>query len=164
MEIEVRSQPTETRRRLQNKVKTYRGTMASLERDLREAKQAQERNRLLGGGDVYSPLGQRSMDQRQRLLDANESLSNQNDALAQARRTMAETEDVALEITQELGRNREKIQSAHQRVRDVTGLTDVARRLVHSMSKRETQQRVVAYGVLFVFIGVVGFIIWNVSK
>lgn len=33
-----------------------------------------------------------------------------------AHRTVAETEDVAMEITNELGRNREKIESSHNKV------------------------------------------------
>jgi hypothetical protein len=43
-------------------------------------------------------------------------LARQNDTILAAQRSVAETEDVALEITNELARNREKIQSAHSKV------------------------------------------------
>lgn len=44
-------------------------------------------------------------------------LERQNEMIMNAQRTVAETEEVGLQITEELGRNREKIQSAHSRVR-----------------------------------------------
>ncbi len=43
-------------------------------------------------------------------------LQNQNDKIMAAHRTVAETEDVAMEITSELARNREKIESSHNKV------------------------------------------------
>ena len=43
-------------------------------------------------------------------------LARQNDTILNAQRSVTETEEVALEITQELSRNREKIDSAHGKV------------------------------------------------
>jgi len=95
-----------------------------------------------------------SNDHRERLLQTNESLQNQNSTLENARRVMAETEDVAMDITQELARNRETMESARGRVRNVSGLTNRARRVLVSMRRREVQQKMVVYGV-----GVVGVIV-----
>jgi vesicle transport through interaction with t-SNAREs protein 1 len=84
---------------------------------------------------------------KQHLLSNSQSLQNQSETLANARSIMAETEGVALEITEELGRHRETISSAHGRVRQVTGMTNRARRIVQSMSRREVQQKLILYGV-----------------
>lgn len=84
---------------------------------------------------------------KERLLSNTESLQNQGDALANARSIMAETESVALEITEELGRHRETITSAHGRVRQVSGMTNRARRIVQGMGRREVQQKLILYGV-----------------
>ena len=43
-------------------------------------------------------------------------LTQQNDRILAATRTIAETEEVGVEITHELARNREKIQSSRSRV------------------------------------------------
>ena len=43
-------------------------------------------------------------------------LARQNEKIMNAHRTVAETEDVANEISAELGRNREKIESSHGKV------------------------------------------------
>ena len=60
---------------------------------------------------------------------------------------MQETESVALEITEELGHNRERLVSAHGRIREVSGMTGRARRLLSTMSQRAVQQRLIMYGV-----------------
>lgn len=46
-------------------------------------------------------------------------LNRQNEMILSAHRTVAETEEVGNEITAELARNREKIQSARSKVRDL---------------------------------------------
>lgn len=43
-------------------------------------------------------------------------LARQNEMILNATKTIAETEEVGLEITSELARNREKITSAHSKV------------------------------------------------
>ena len=74
-------------------------------------------------------------------------MHSQSETLANARSIMAETESVAMEITEELGRHRETIGNAHGRVRQVTGMTNRARRIVQNMSRREVQQKLILYGV-----------------
>ena len=100
-----------------------------------------QKKSLLRGGDTSSTA---TTD----LLRRNEdTIAQQNETLERARRTMAETESVALEITEELGDNREKLISAHGRVRQVTGMTGRARSILQSMSQRQMQQKLVLYGV-----------------
>ena len=60
---------------------------------------------------------------------------------------------VGQEITGELGRSREKIESAHARVQGVALAADAARRTLRSMSNRETQQRLILALIAFVLIG-----------
>lgn len=142
-------------------VRVAKGNQANLVEDVKAAQQLVDRVSLLqdanGGNDLESgsTRGKQKNDPaRQHLLQMNHSLGQQNQTLENARRVMAETEDVALEITEELGRNRETIQSAHARVRGVTTLTNRARRILVSMQRREVQQKMLVYGV-----GVVLFVL-----
>ena len=84
---------------------------------------------------------------KQHLLSTNESISKQNANLERSKQIMADTEMVAMEITEELGRNRETIQSAHSRVRGVNSLSNHARRILVNMTRRETQQKMAVYAV-----------------
>mmetsp|Transcript_14501 Transcript_14501/g.17178 ORF Transcript_14501/g.17178 Transcript_14501/m.17178 type:complete len:227 (-) Transcript_14501:17-697(-) len=131
------------------KVRICKANLSNLEDDVKSLHSQLDRIALLnnpsssqkGGG------GGLSNDHRERLLQTNESLQNQNSTLENARRVMAETEDVAMDITQELARNRETMESARGRVRNVSGLTNRARRVLVSMRRREVQQKMVVYGV-----------------
>jgi len=157
MSVEARSVDSPTEKSdLLKKVRVYKARLANLRDDYKSCKTMIERESLLSDGSSNTSGGLKN-DHRERLLQTNQSLAAQNDTLENARRVMAETEDVALEITSELGRNREKIQSAHGRVRDVSGLTNQARRIVQSMSRREVQQKLAL--MIMSFLIVITFLI-----
>ena len=108
MEVEVRSLDPATKKVLNEKLQQYKKSTSSLKSDFERAKEQAQRSNL---------IGDKSVEQRQRLLDTNDKLSRQNEMIANAHRTVAETEDVAAEITTELARNREKILSSRAKVR-----------------------------------------------
>ncbi len=68
-------------------------------------------------------------------------ISRQNETLLNAQRTVAETEEIGVEITRNLADNRAKIESAHGKVREFMGLTDSAHNILKSMANREVQQK-----------------------
>lgn len=145
------------KRELLNKVRVCKARLANLRDDYNSAKQVAEREALIDSSQMDN-------DHRARLLSTNERIGAQNDTLDHARRVMAETEDVALEITTELGRNREKIESAHGHVFEVSGMTNQARRLIMNMSRREVQQKLAIYVVGMLLLGAVLFIIYYSHK
>ncbi|KAL7426206.1 hypothetical protein ACHAXH_000368 [Discostella pseudostelligera] len=178
MGLEARTvEDTSAKRDLLGKVRVSKARLANLRDDYEVAKSAVERESMglpissssRGGGDIESGGGRGGSSKSnnrntQRLLSNTESLQSQNDTLANARSIMAETESVALEITEELGRHRETISSAHGRVRQVTGLTNRARRIVQSMSRREVQQKLILYGVGGVIAIVFLMLVWGVFR
>ncbi|KAL3757966.1 hypothetical protein ACHAWU_010019 [Discostella pseudostelligera] len=179
MGLEARTVEDATSKRdLLGKVRVCKARLANLRDDYEVAKSVVERERLGlpissssrggGGGDIESGGGRGAISSNnrntQRLLSNTESLQSQNDTLANARSIMAETESVALEITEELGRHRETISSAHGRVRQVTGLTNRARRIVQSMSRREVQQKLILYGVGGVIAIVFLMLVWGMFR
>jgi vesicle transport through interaction with t-SNAREs protein 1 len=149
-------------RELQRKTKTYKGTLMSLREDFGAAKGEAERRGLFGGASGGG--GDLEMGQKGRLNATQNKLDGQNDTLDNARRVMAETEETALDITSELARNREKIQSSRDKVVDVSSMTNQARRVIQNMSKREAQQKMIVCGVGFMLLGAIVLIIYYVSK
>jgi vesicle transport through interaction with t-SNAREs protein 1 len=134
MALEARSvSNANLKRELLAKVRTCKSQFQSLQ-------QQSERQGLLSNTSTVN-------GQKERLLRNEDSLMRQNETLDRARRTMQDTESVALEITEELGQNREKLQSAHGRIREVGGLTGRATRVLYSMNQRAMQQKVILYGV-----------------
>lgn len=140
------------------KVRVCKANLANLEDDAKQARSALERRSLLSNKRSDGGAGL-SSDHRERLLNTTNTLTAQNATLENARRVMAETEDVALDITGELARNRETMESARDRVRNVSGLTNRARRVLVSMRRREVQQKMVVYGVGVVLVVVVLYLV-----
>jgi hypothetical protein len=152
MQIEVRSEEDAgTRRSMNEKVVQYQQTLARLRRDYEETRIAQEHQAL-----VEDPTA----GQRARLMSTNERLERGSDRIKYALEVVTETETTALEIAEELNRNREKIEGVHGRVHAVMGLTDQARRVIHGMGKREIQQKILLWLVALIIIGVTGCIIY----
>mmetsp|Transcript_11605 Transcript_11605/g.11627 ORF Transcript_11605/g.11627 Transcript_11605/m.11627 type:complete len:213 (+) Transcript_11605:89-727(+) len=151
MEVEVRSQDPATRKVLSDKVAQYKRSLGSLKSDFEIVRSEAQKSNLVGS---------KSAADRQRMLNTNDKIASQNEKILNATRTVADTENVAIEITQELGRNREKITSAHEKVREFAGVTDTARRLLHSMSRREVQQKFIIGFVALILIAAIIIVIY----
>ena len=93
MKVEVRSQDPATKAALSVKVQSYEKALAGVKSDFGKAREKEEKNALLGGGGAGGG-GAGSVAQRQRLLETNERLANQNRTIDNARKVMAETEQV----------------------------------------------------------------------
>ncbi len=89
---------------------------------------------------------------KEHLLSTSSTLSSTSSNIHKSKQIMADTELIAMEITEELARNRESIESAHSRVRGVGALSNQARRILVNMNRREVQQKMVVYGVGFVLV------------
>ena len=140
------------------KVRVCKARLANLRDDYERAKSNMERTNLgLSANhrvNNNNGNGNNNNNKNNRMIaNANTTLlESQSKTLENARSIMAETESVALEITDELSRHRETITSSQSRVRQVTGLTNRARRIVQGMSRREVQQKLILYSVAGVVI------------
>jgi len=155
MALEARSvQDALLKRELLGKVRNYKNEIQTLtDKNNKQSLMSSARGNGVGGGNSSASQN------RERLLEQQQMIQNQNDQLDSARRVLQETEQVALEIGEELHSNRATIESAHGRVRQVTTLTGRARRVVASMNQRAVQQKMLLYGlaasvviVFFIFI------------
>jgi vesicle transport through interaction with t-SNAREs 1 len=137
MAVEARSIPDAVvKRTLLDQVRTFKSQLAAL--------QTQATKRSLFNGNGNSSQG----DQNKLLLQKNQDLlMQQNDTLERAKRSILETEQVALDITEELANNRETLMSAHGRVREVSTLTGRAQRVLSSMNQRQVQQKLLMYAI-----------------
>ena len=86
-----------------------------------------------GAGGAGAGAGASSGSQRQRVTNQTDRLAGGNDALAQANRTVAETEQLAQGILEELGAQRATIGSAHDKVRDTNANMDEAGSILKRM-------------------------------
>mmetsp|Transcript_24990 Transcript_24990/g.23969 ORF Transcript_24990/g.23969 Transcript_24990/m.23969 type:complete len:216 (-) Transcript_24990:114-761(-) len=155
MEVEIRSHDPATRKALIEKVNGYKKSLLKHRSDFERGKEQAQRSSL---------IGDKSIEHRQKYLDVNDKVGRQNDMIANSLRTVAETEEVGLEITSELARNREKIQSSHGKVNEFAGITDSARRLLSSMARRDVKQRFILVFIAIVLIIAISVTIYFATK
>lgn len=140
MALEARSVPNANLKRdLLAKVRNYKNELKTL-RDEDNKRSLMSSARGTGNGSSNDA-------HRERMRQQQEMLQNQNRTLDSARRVLQETEQVALEIGDELSSNRATIESASGRIRQVTSLAGRARRVVASMNQRSRQQKMMLYGL-----------------
>lgn len=142
MALEARSGVPDAalKRELLGKVRNYKT-------DVQYLKDENNKRSLMISARGMNASNSSQQQHRERLLQQQEMLQNQNHQLDSARRVLQETEQVALEIGEELSSNRATIESASGRVRQVTSLTGRARRVVASMNQRAVQQKMLLYGL-----------------
>jgi len=139
MALEARSVPDASlKRELLTKVRSYKGELKTM-RD--EDNKRSLMSNARGNGNSSNN------EHKERMRQQQEMLQNQNRTLDSARRVLQETEQVALEIGDELSSNRGTIESASGRIRQVTSLAGRARRVVSSMNQRSRQQKMLLYGL-----------------
>lgn len=110
MEMANRGIPEPTRRELGNKIRTYKDSLATLSKDLKQAEEKFSRNALMNGGRADRPLDfDKSTAARDRMQQNTEKLRGGTDVLNDANRRIEETLDVGVGIMGELDRNRETL-------------------------------------------------------
>eukprot|EP00536_Pseudo-nitzschia_multiseries_P003250 jgi/Psemu1/284297/fgenesh1_pg.48_\ len=161
MALEARSVPDAAiKRELLVQVRGYKSELQTLkDEDNKRSLMASARGNAGNSSNSSSSINDQH---RERMRQQQEMLQNQNSQLDSARRVLQETEQVALEIGEELSNNRATIESAHGRVRQVTSMAGRARRVVASMNQRAAQQKMLLYGlalsVVIVFFVAVKFL------
>jgi len=159
MSVEARGvDDASVKRDLLTKVRQCKSTLSGLRDEFKSMQVARDRASLMTNSrDNGKNAG------KERLLQTQDQLEQQNETLDRARRVMADTEEVAMEITSELGRNRETLETAHGRVREVSGLTNRARRLLQNMNRRAVQQKLAMYTIAVIIVIAAGIILWNIK-
>lgn len=140
-----------------------RQCLKKLRKSFEKAKSTFEREEIFnsrgsngGSGGAVGP----SQAERQRFEQVTARMESSNDALMETRRALADTEDVAMDITQELGRNRETLLSAHGKLKTTGGVIVQAGRILRNLQKREARRKVIMGGLIVLMIFVIGLIIY----
>lgn len=117
IDVEVRSADGGQRRILSERARPIREQLKRLQADFRETTERLEREDLLGGAKD----GSKAAETRGRLVDANERARGQTQLIRGALEIAQDTEQVAIDITSELGRNRETISNIRGHISDTSG-------------------------------------------
>lgn len=163
MELEVREVTGEEKSKLGHRLKAYKNEMQRFEQDLKKARVAfsdqEGRNELLGGEDSHS-----SEDQRARLLDNTERLERSGRQLDEGYKMCVETEQIGVDIMNNLQRDREVIERARERTRGTDKNLSKSSRILTGMMRRVIQNRIIMAVICLAILGVIGLVIYYATK
>lgn len=125
MEMANRSIPEPTRRELGNKIRTYKDSLTTLQKDLKQAEDKFSRNSLIGGRNDKPLDFDKSTTQRERMQANTDKLRGGTDILNDANTRMEEALTVGEGILGELDRNRETLNRIRNNVRTASLSIDV---------------------------------------
>lgn len=163
MELEVREVSGEEKSKLGHRLKAYNNEMQRFEQDLKKARVAfsdqEGRNELLGGEDSHS-----SEDQRARLLDNTERVERSGRQLEEGYKMCVETEQIGVDIMNNLHRDREVIERARERTRGTDKNLSKSSRILTGMMRRVIQNRIIMAVICLAILGVIGLVIYYAVK
>ena len=99
-----------------------------------------EKALLIGGGNGGSRNGiteNKSVEDRKRLENVNDKLMKQSETLDRCHNIVNETEAVGVDILNELGENREKLEGVKDKNKELDGMLDDASTRMKRMQRRE---------------------------
>ena len=150
MEVEARGAPSNERGALKARCRQYKESLNSIKRDFRTAKEKGDRDALMARDGVAQTSG----EHRGRLTDQTARLEASSDLIEQSQRTILETEQVALGITDSLSQQRSTILSAHSKVRTTGGLFDEASTILHRMKNRACRRKCYMWTFVLIMLAV----------
>lgn len=134
MTVEARNSTDVEMEELLSRVNLYRIQLHSLKQHVGETRTETKRDEL-----GLSKIPQRTSSRTshpEESLSTRAKLNQQNSTLERARRAMADTEETAGTIAEELHRNRSTIEKSQGKVAEVSGLTNDANQILSRMKKR----------------------------
>lgn len=153
MDMEARSFSQDKGRELLQKLKEYKADIAKLKDEAKSftVQAANELDRAeLGLGDDY---GVTSAGQRERLLKTTERLNKTSDRIAQGRQTLLETEELGVNILQDLHSQRQTILRARDTLHEADDNISRARRVLATMSRRLMTNKLLMFGIAALLLG-----------
>uniref|UniRef100_A0A131XNF7 Vesicle transport through interaction with t-SNAREs homolog 1A n=1 Tax=Ixodes ricinus TaxID=34613 RepID=A0A131XNF7_IXORI len=165
MELEVRSLPTPTRPKYQNRVKSYQSELIQLRKEFQRAKieysdEVRSREELFANDDGYV-----NDDQKQRLLDNTERMERSTKLLKGGHGLVLETEKIGAAILSDLSAQRETISRAREKVKETDHDIGKSSTVLSGMMRRAMQNRAILYVVAaLVFVTVVFSIYYSVRR
>ena len=124
-----------------NKLRDYKSELAKLKRDARdELLSGAERGGADGGSSAL--LGTRGQ-----AMDTTERLARTGERIKESRRSLLETEDLGVSILQDLQGQRETIERSREALHGADDTIGRSRKILSSMGRRATANKVAFYGV-----------------
>ncbi|CAN1152693.1 Vesicle transport v-SNARE 12 [Linum perenne] len=141
MDLEARSLQPSAKAMLLAKLREYKSDLAKLKREFKgiaSGNQAAHQELLDSGSANSNPV---SAGQRERLAMSVDRLNQSSDRLHESRRTVLETEELGINILEDLHQQRQTLLHAHNKLHGVDDAIDKSKKVLTSMSRRISRNK-----------------------
>lgn len=166
MEMEARSFPPDKSHRMLMKIREYKADHQNLKDEVKKAAQSVSRGDAaraeLGLGQDYFST---TSGQRERMLTATEQLNRTGARLQQGRHQLLETEELGVNILEDLSRQRETILRSKDTLHGADDGLSRARRVLGSMSRRVLTNKIIMICIaLIILIAIILIVYYKFAK
>mmetsp|Transcript_11304 Transcript_11304/g.20896 ORF Transcript_11304/g.20896 Transcript_11304/m.20896 type:complete len:227 (+) Transcript_11304:166-846(+) len=172
MTVEARGDPNPA---LKSQLASHKERLRAVKGSLDEVQQRTERSELFksrenggaanaaGTDGSYVRLTKEAQQDRSRFDYVSQRMERSTEALLDSRRTMAEMEDVAVGISENLDANRAFIIQSHERITATSGLIGGASQILRRMRQNETRRKVMMASLIGFMIFVILLVLYSVA-
>ncbi|KAM3920704.1 vesicle transport through interaction with t-SNAREs homolog 1B [Leptodactylus fuscus] len=161
MEKELKSAPRSFQNQMMNKMRTYRKSLADLQREARNTNAGFASDDIRKGFyNVENEQRAGMNSQRSLLLQGHESLNRTTDSIARSYRIAAETDAIGQNIVEELGEQREQLERTKDRLINTGENLSKSRKILRSMSRKIVTNKLFLSVIIILELAILGAVVY----
>ena len=163
MEIELAVMAPSNKANLSSQCRKYKENLEGIKRSLRveEARYNESQNKETLMGPGFSSIGRPGFtNQKEKLLHQDEAMFSGLSKLEEAKRAGYSAEGYAIQSMNELKGQREKLEHSIQNNRDISDNISQGTRILNNMIRRNIQNKLVMFGIAFLLICAIVFLVY----
>ncbi|XP_064622863.1 vesicle transport through interaction with t-SNAREs homolog 1B-like [Lineus longissimus] len=162
MESEAKRAPPRYRMDMMTTVRDCKKDLDRFSREMRRGSGGfggSDRDNLFGGGSEFDAM---ETSQRAKLMQGTESLKRSTASVGRAQQIAAETDQIAVDVIDELGNQRESLERTRDRLHETDSGLVRSRKILRSMARKMmTNKLVLAVIIILEFIILGGVVYWK---
>ncbi|KAL0969457.1 hypothetical protein UPYG_G00227610 [Umbra pygmaea] len=163
MEQELIGAPPSYRNAMSAKLRLYRRDLAKLQRNMKSNDLSSNARPAEGAHGIYSSQNEHStqlQSQRVLLLQGHEHLNNATQSIERSQRIAAETDQIGVDIIEELGEQREQLDRTRDRLVNTGENLSRSRKILRAMSRRLMTNKLLLSVIILMELAVLGAVIY----
>ncbi|XP_041710420.1 vesicle transport through interaction with t-SNAREs homolog 1B [Coregonus clupeaformis] len=164
MEQELIGAPSSYRNTMSTKLRLYRRDLGKLQREVKSSDLSSSSTRPAEGAyGVYSSQNEHStqlQSQRTLLLQGHEHLNNASQSIERSQRIAAETDQIGVDIIEELGDQREQLDRTRDRLVNTGENLSRSRKILRAMSRRLMTNKLMLSVIILMELAILGAVVY----
>ncbi|XP_064809180.1 vesicle transport through interaction with t-SNAREs homolog 1B-like [Oncorhynchus masou masou] len=162
MEQELIGVPSSYRNAMSTRLRLFRRDLGKLQREVKSSDLSSTRP-AEGAYGIYSSQNEHStqlQSQRALLIQGHEHLNNASQSIERSQRIAAETDQIGVDIIEELGEQREQLDRTRDRLVNTGENLSRSRKILRAMSRRLMTNKLLLSVIMLMELGILGAVVY----